>query len=76
MWIEVVVHGILTAAGREQLRVIQAGTSFLSCGPPEAHFGLGDAAVAARIEVTWPDGTTDVWHNVPADQRFVVEHKP
>lgn len=63
----------VTTAGHEQLRVIQAGTGFLSSGPPEAHFGLGDATVVARVEVTWPDGTRRVWRNVAADQRFVAE---
>jgi len=66
----------VTSGGREQLRVIQAGTSFLSCEPPEAHFGLGTSTVAARVEVIWPDGRQRVWRNVPADQRFVAEPMP
>ena len=66
----------VTSGGREQLRVIQAGTSFLSCEPPEAHFGLATSITAARVEVTWPDGRQRVWRNVPADQWFVAEPMP
>ena len=66
----------VTSGGGEQHRVIQAGTSFLSSEPPEAHFGLGTGTIAARVEVLWPDGGKGVWENVPADQRFIAEPMP
>ncbi len=66
----------VTSRGRQQLRVIQAGTSFLSCQPPEAHFGLGTSTIVSRLEVTWPDGRRRVWRDVSGDQRFVAEPMP
>jgi hypothetical protein len=66
----------VTSGGREQTRVIQAGTSYLSSEPPVAHFGLGAAAVADRVEVVWPDEHRRVWTQVPADRRFTAESMP
>ena len=64
---------VVTCGGREQIRVVRAGVSYLSSEPREVHFGLGSATVVPRLEVTWPDGTTRIWRNVPADERFVAE---
>lgn len=63
----------LISGGRQQVRIIQGGMSFLSSGPAEAHFGLGAYDVVASLEVIWPDGHRRVWRNVRADQRFTAE---
>ncbi len=61
------------AGGIEQTRVILAGYSFKAGPPMEAHFGLGTAAVAERVTVTWPtSGRTQVLEGVAADQELVV----
>ena len=39
-----------------QVATISTATSYASSKPPVAHFGLGPAATAPPIEVTWPDG--------------------
>lgn len=44
------------ADGTTQTREIQAGSSFLSQNSAILVFGLGAAAGAVEIEVTWPDG--------------------
>jgi hypothetical protein len=52
----VVEHG-----GRSWRRLIRAGgTGYGSSGPPSVHVGTGDVAVVDRLEIRWPDGTTDV----------------
>ncbi len=66
----------ITAGAKQQERVIVAGDSFLSCGPPEAHFGLGSEAAASEVEVRWPDGRRKTWQNVAADQRFIARAEP
>ena len=48
------------AGGITQMRLIHAGTSFLSQEPDEAHFGLGGATSIDSIRVAWTDGTEDV----------------
>ncbi|NCG19317.1 MAG: hypothetical protein GWP91_09950, partial [Rhodobacterales bacterium] len=44
------------------------GTSHASGGPPEAHFGLGDADTVRRVEITWPDGAISNLFDVDARQ--------
>ena len=45
----------LHAAGRTQLRVIDAGSGYLCQQEPVAHFGLG-GATAESVTVIWPGG--------------------
>jgi hypothetical protein len=46
---------------------------YLSQGDPRVHFGLGAAEKADLVAVRWPDGTTDEWKDVAADQVLRVE---
>jgi hypothetical protein len=46
---------------------------YLSQGDTRAHFGLGAAEKADLVQVRWPDGTTDEWRDVKADQVLRVE---
>ena len=50
----------LTAGSRTQVREIRAGSSYLAQNDVRAHFGLGGATRADRIEVLWPSGRTEV----------------
>jgi hypothetical protein len=59
---------------RRQLREIRAGSNFSSQDPAEAHFGLGSAQFALRVEVHWPDGEVSVRPWVPANSWLVIEH--
>jgi hypothetical protein len=54
-----------------QKALVQSGTSYLSQNDTRQHFGLGAAALADSVEVTWPDGTTSRQQQVKANQ--VVE---
>jgi hypothetical protein len=57
---------------RTQLRDLRAGSNFESQDPAEAHFGLGDFAVADSVRVSWPDGTVTLLRDVEARQVIVV----
>jgi hypothetical protein len=61
----------VTAGGRTQARAILSQSSYYSHDDLRAHFGLGSAVTADRIDVAWPNGGHDVIERVPAD-RFVV----
>lgn len=63
------------AGGVEQTRAILCGYSFKAGPPLEAHFGLGDAATAQRVTITWPTGKTQVLDNVSADRKLVVHER-
>jgi hypothetical protein len=46
----------LTAAGRTQIRAIDAGSGYLCQMEPVAHFGLGQEPTIDSVEVRWLDG--------------------
>jgi len=45
------------------------GTGFAASGPPEVHFGLGDASVVDLLEVRWPDGRVSEVTDLAGSQR-------
>ncbi|MGH9363151.1 MAG: CRTAC1 family protein, partial [Thermoanaerobaculia bacterium] len=66
----------VTAGGRRQTRVVRSGTSYLSQDDLRQHFGLGQAARADLVAVTWPDGATSELKNVAANQIVTVTQTP
>jgi ASPIC/UnbV protein/VCBS repeat protein len=54
--------------GRELVREVQAGSSYLSSEDPRVHFGLGKVTTVARLTIRYPDGTTTSLENVAADR--------
>jgi len=64
---------VLTAGGGAQRRLVQSGTGYLSQDDARLHFGLGAAARAEAIVVTWPDGSETRREGVAADQTITIE---
>jgi len=63
----------LTAAGVTQVREIKAGSSYLAQSDLRAHFGLGPATQAERLEIKWPNGSeTEVLQNVPINEILTI----
>ncbi len=56
-----------------QLREISGGGSYLSQSDLRANFGLGAAKSADLVEVKWPSGLKQEFHNVQADKFYVIE---
>lgn len=48
-------------------QMLRSGRSYLSQSELPLTFGLGPATYAQRVEITWPSGMLDIFHNVPAD---------
>jgi hypothetical protein len=63
----------VSAGGRTQFSEVIGVNGYLSQGDARAHFGLGAAEKADRVEVRWPDGTSDTWTDVKADQVLRLE---
>ncbi len=55
----------VTTGSVTQTRVVLAGSSYLSSIGPRLHFGLGDNALADRVDVLWPDGATSGAAGIP-----------
>ncbi|MSR83229.1 MAG: CRTAC1 family protein [Candidatus Latescibacteria bacterium] len=63
------------AGGKRQTRQVHGGGSYLSAHELRLHFGLGDGALAERVEVRWPGGTIQELRNVRADQYLLIEEE-
>jgi hypothetical protein len=63
----------VVAGGISQIREIAGGGSYLSQSDLRANFGLGKANRAETVEIRWPSGTQQVFHNVDAGKFYLVE---
>ena len=62
----------LTAGGQKLTRLVVPNRGFMGCDEPVAHFGMGPAAVADRLRVTWPSGTVQDFESLAAGHRYVI----
>lgn len=63
----------VTAGGRKQQAERIAGSGYLSQDDARVHFGLGSAAKAHTVTVTWPSGTVQTLHDVAADRVVTIQ---
>ena len=61
------------AEGLAQIREIAGGGSYLSQSDLRAHFGLGKATRAEVVEIRWPSGEKQVFHNLDANKFYIIE---
>jgi hypothetical protein len=54
--------------GRELVREVQAGSSYLSSEGPRVHFGLGDASRVQELRVRFPDGSVQRLRDLDVDR--------
>jgi hypothetical protein len=67
---------IESADGLKQVRQFVSGGSYASAREPMLHFGI-PGVQPLDLKVSWPDGSTDVWRNIPVNQRLqVIQHRP
>ena len=52
-------------------REVRGGSGYMSMNPKRQHFGLGTAR-SINLEITWPDGMTQVFEKLPANRNYVV----
>jgi hypothetical protein len=62
----------LSTGQHRQVREVQSGSSYLAQNDLRAHFGIGRATVAERLEVRWPDGSIEMIPTLAANQVVTV----
>ncbi len=62
------------AGGVTQQDYTRLTDGFQTQVPFDLHFGLGDAALAERVTVTWPGGDVQTVERVPADRLVTIRH--
>ncbi len=62
----------VAAGGLEMIREVCSSTSYLSHNSLEVEFGVGNANSIDLLEIKWPSGIVDQFHNVDVDQRLVI----
>ncbi len=62
----------VAAGGKNQVRIVQAGESYLSGEEPMVYFGLNENAQADTVTVSWPSGVIDQLAAVGADSTITV----
>jgi hypothetical protein len=55
------------------VREINPYGSYLSTSDVRLFFGLGDQAIAGRLEIEWPSGKKQVLENVRGDRAMVLD---
>jgi len=63
----------VVAGNQTQTREVQGGGSYLSQGDLRANFGLRRLMLAQSVEIRWPSGESETFHDVKADQFYLVE---
>lgn len=61
----------VATSGATQLKLVTAGSSFMSTHSPWLTFGLG-SDTTCDVEVTWPSGLNELFANVAADQKITL----
>ncbi len=57
----------------EQLDEVHGGGGYNSSNDTRLHFGLGQAAIMSKIEVRWPSGLKQEFHDVAADAIYEID---
>jgi hypothetical protein len=62
----------VTSGGRAQIDEVRSGGSFISQNDFRLHFGIGKSA-SADLSVRWPDGKSETFPAVAANQIVTIE---
>jgi hypothetical protein len=65
---------IVRTGALRQIREIHGGSNYVSQDPTEAHFGVGSATYVDSLRIEWPNGTTNVFTNLPVNHLMTFEY--
>jgi tetratricopeptide (TPR) repeat protein len=64
---------VLRADGRDQVREVGAGASYLSQSDSDVLIGLGMATRVESVEIQWPGGSLERWQDLEVDRMWNLE---
>lgn len=59
--------------GRQWMRWVNPGYSYLCSNDPMAHFGLGEVTQVKALQVRWPDGTLEEFPGGAVDRQMTLQ---
>jgi len=62
----------VTAGDLVQFNEVRSGSSYLSQNDLRLHFGLGSKAAIDSLEISWPSGKKNIYHDVAADFIYTI----
>jgi hypothetical protein len=62
----------VTAGDLAQFNEVRSGSSYLSQNDLRLHFGLGSRSLIDSIEISWPSGKKDTYHDLAADFIYTI----
>ncbi len=62
----------VTAAGCTQIDEVRSADSFVSSSDVRLHFGLADATTIDKVQIRWPDGSTELLRGLAVDREHVI----
>ena len=87
-WLKLDLHGVqsnsaaigtkirIVAGESTQIQQVGVQCSYCSQNSLIQHFGLGESVKVDTLEINWPSGTTQVFHNLPVNQSVeIIEGK-
>lgn len=63
----------VTTGTMQQMDEVQSGGSYLSQSDVRLHFGLGTSKKIDKVEVRWPDGSSQSFQDVAADRFYTLK---
>jgi len=63
----------LTTRNGSQWATVTTSSGYLSASDPRVHFGMGDNASAASIEIRWPSGVVQTLTDVRGDRQLQID---
>ncbi|MEZ5276568.1 MAG: FG-GAP-like repeat-containing protein [Opitutaceae bacterium] len=65
-------QAVIHTANGVQTRRLTVARGALSSSEPIMHFGLGDEGVVTQLEIHWPNGQIQTFHDLPAGHQYVI----
>ena len=63
----------IIAGDLKELNEVRGGNSLFSQSDLRLHFGLGEHKVMNTVEVSWPSGASQTFHDLPADFIYTID---